>query len=62
MSQNIKSKTSPIYKNDATFSTMFAMLLVPIAVVVGYLIYKYVLGSPLNFIDAEKIITENIPS
>jgi biopolymer transport protein ExbB len=59
MSQNSKVQKSA---DGGSFSSLFAMLLVPIAVVVGWLIYTYVLGSPSNFLDAEKIVTENIPS
>lgn len=37
--------------NSSSFSTTFAFLLVPIAIVIGWLVFLYVLGNPSNFED-----------
>lgn len=37
--------------NSSSFSTTFAFLLVPIAIVIGWLVFLYVLGNPGNFED-----------
>lgn len=36
-------------KSGSSFSSIFPYLAVPIAVVLGYIIYKFVLGNPANF-------------
>jgi biopolymer transport protein ExbB len=48
MSKNLTTKNS---SDSGSFSTMFATILVPLALVVGYLIYKFVLGNTANFED-----------
>jgi biopolymer transport protein ExbB len=47
MSQN--SKATAKAANSGSFSTLFASILVPVALGVGVLVYMYVLGNPTNF-------------
>ncbi len=47
MSKNPTTQNS----ESGSFSTLFASILVPVAIVVGYLIYKFVLLNPANFED-----------
>jgi biopolymer transport protein ExbB len=49
MSQNVKTQTPKANDGGGSFSTMFASLLVPIALLLGFLIYKFVLLNPSNF-------------
>lgn len=36
-----------------TFSRLFASILIPVALVVGFLVFKFVLGNPANFEDGD---------
>lgn len=47
MSKNPTTKNS----ESNSFSALFASILVPVALVIGYLIYKFVLGNSSNFED-----------
>jgi biopolymer transport protein ExbB len=48
MSQNVKTQKAA--SNESTsFSSLFATILIPAAVIVGHIIYYKVLGSPSNF-------------
>ncbi len=47
MSKNLTTKSS----ESNSFSTLFASVLVPLSLGIGYLIYKFVLGSAGNFED-----------
>lgn len=47
MSQNVKKPNAAA--ESSSFSTMFATILIPVALVLGVLIYLFVLGSPNNF-------------
>jgi biopolymer transport protein ExbB len=45
-------KTTPVKKEgSSTASNMFATLVIPICIIIGILLYKFVLGSPSNFVD-----------
>jgi biopolymer transport protein ExbB len=48
---HIMSQNSKVQKQaeSGSFSTLFATILVPLALVVGVLVFKYVLGNPSNF-------------
>ncbi len=35
--------------SSSSFSTIFASILIPLALVVGYLVYKFILGDPSHF-------------
>lgn len=48
MSQNVKTQKAASGESSS-LSTMFASVLFPVAIVLGYLIFKYVLGSGGNF-------------
>lgn len=48
MSQNVKTQKAAS-SESSSLSTMFASVLFPVAIVLGYLIFKYVLGSGGNF-------------
>jgi biopolymer transport protein ExbB len=50
MSQTVnKPKAPAAAAESSSFSTIFASILIPVALVMGYLIYKFVLGAPANF-------------
>ncbi|MET3115211.1 biopolymer transport protein ExbB [Pedobacter sp. CG_S7] len=44
-------KSTTISKESSTASNLFAVLVIPICIVIGILIFKFVLGDPNNFID-----------
>ena len=37
--------------SDGSFNRLFASILIPVALVIGYLVFKYILGNPGNFVD-----------
>lgn len=46
-------KTTPVKKeSSSTASNMFATLVIPICIIIGLCLYKFVLGNPSNFVDA----------
>ncbi len=49
MSQTVKQPKPASTTESSSFSTMFATVLIPIALVAGILIFKFVLGDPSNF-------------
>jgi biopolymer transport protein ExbB len=45
-------KTTPVKKEgSSTASNMFATLVIPICIIIGVLLFKFVLGNPSNFVD-----------
>jgi biopolymer transport protein ExbB len=38
-------------QGTGTFSRLFATILIPVALIVGFLVYKFILGNPANFED-----------
>jgi len=45
-------KTTPVKKeSSSTASNMFATLVIPICIIIGILLFKFVLGNPSNFVD-----------
>ena len=44
-------KPTTISKESSSASNLFAVLVIPICIIIGILIYKFVLGDPNNFID-----------
>jgi biopolymer transport protein ExbB len=46
MSQNSKVQKS---SDSGSFSSMFAYILIPLAFIVSFLVYKFILGNPTNF-------------
>jgi biopolymer transport protein ExbB len=45
-------KTTPVKKEgSSTASNMFATLVIPICIIIGILLFKFVLGNPSNFVD-----------
>ena len=52
-------KSNPGKKeSSSTASNLFATLVIPICILIGILIFKFVLGDPINFIDNNP---ENLP-
>ncbi len=45
---NIKSDKAA---SDGSFNRLFASILIPVALVIGYLVFKFILGDPSNFVD-----------
>ena len=45
-------------ESSSSASNVFATLVIPICIVIGFVIWKYVLGDPSNFIDNNN---ENLP-
>ena len=45
---NVKSDKAA---NSSSFSTLFAAILIPLALVIGWLVYKFILGDPSHFED-----------
>jgi len=37
--------------NSGSFSTLFASILIPVAIIIGFLVFFFVLGNPVNFED-----------
>ncbi len=37
--------------NSSSFSSLFAAILIPVALVIGFLVYKFILGDPSHFED-----------
>lgn len=53
------AKSTPSKKeSSSTASNLFATLVIPICIVIGILVFKFVLGDPQNFIDNNP---ENLP-
>ncbi|GGC63737.1 flagellar motor protein MotA [Pedobacter quisquiliarum] len=45
-------KTTPVKKeSSSTASNLFATLVIPICIIIGILLFKFVLGNPSNFVD-----------
>jgi len=55
---NAPKPTTVKKESSSTASNLFATLTIPICIVIGVLIYKFVLGDPTNFIDDN---VENLP-
>lgn len=51
-------KPTTVKKESSSASNLFATLVIPICIVIGVIIYKFVLGAPENFIDNNP---ENLP-
>ena len=37
--------------SSGSFNRLFASILIPVALVIGYFVFKFILGSPGNFVD-----------
>jgi biopolymer transport protein ExbB len=55
---NAPKPTTVKKEGSSTASNLFATLTIPICIIIGILIYKFVLGDPTNFIDDN---AENLP-
>jgi biopolymer transport protein ExbB len=55
---NAPKPTTVKKEGSSTASNLFATLTIPICIIIGILIYKFVLGDPTNFIDDN---VENLP-
>ncbi|WP_442589399.1 MotA/TolQ/ExbB proton channel family protein [Pedobacter sp. AW31-3R] len=55
---NAPKPTTVKNESSATASNLFATLVIPICLIIGALLYKFVLGDPKNFIDDN---IENLP-
>ncbi len=55
---NAPKSTPSKAESTSTASNLFATLVIPICIVIGILIFKFVLGDPINFIDNNP---ENLP-
>ena len=55
---NAPKPTTVKKESSSTASNLFATLTIPICIIIGILIYKFVLGDPTNFIDDN---VENLP-
>jgi biopolymer transport protein ExbB len=44
-------KPTTVQKESSTASNLFATLVIPICIIIGILLYKFVLGDPGNFVD-----------
>ena len=55
---NAPKPTTVQKESSATASNLFATLVIPICLIIGALLYKFVLGDPNNFIDNN---VENLP-
>lgn len=55
---NAPQSTPSKKESSSTASNLFATLVIPICIVIGILIFKFVLGDPQNFIDNNP---ENLP-
>jgi biopolymer transport protein ExbB len=44
-------KPTTVQKESSTASNLFATLVIPICIIIGILLYKFVLGDPSNFVD-----------
>lgn len=51
-------KSTTVKKESSSASNLFATLVIPICIIIGVIIYKFVLGAPENFIDNNP---ENLP-
>lgn len=51
-------KPTTTIKESSTASSLFATLVIPICIITGILVFKYVLGAPEHFIDNN---SENMP-
>jgi biopolymer transport protein ExbB len=45
---NVKPEKSA---SSGSFSRLFASILIPVALVIGILVFKFILGNPTNFVD-----------
>ncbi|MEO5905301.1 MAG: MotA/TolQ/ExbB proton channel family protein, partial [Saprospiraceae bacterium] len=45
---NVKSEKAA---SSSSFSTLFAAILIPLALVIGWLVFKFILGDPSHFED-----------
>jgi len=48
---NAPKPTTVKKESSATASNLFATLVIPIAIIIGICLYKFVLGNPENFVD-----------
>ncbi|MCL7988353.1 MotA/TolQ/ExbB proton channel family protein [Sphingobacterium sp. lm-10] len=55
---NAPKTTSPAKQEGGNSGNLFASLAIIICLVIGYLVYEFVMGSPSNFIDGDR---ENQP-
>ena len=46
-------KPTTVQKESSTASNLFATLVIPICIIIGILLYKFVLGDPANFVDGD---------
>ncbi|MCD0487504.1 MotA/TolQ/ExbB proton channel family protein [Pedobacter sp. MC2016-14] len=46
-------KPTTVQKESSTASNLFATLVIPICIIIGILLYKFVLGDPANFADGD---------
>ena len=44
-------KPATVTKESSTASNLFAVLVIPICIIIGILLFKFVLGDPSNFVD-----------
>jgi biopolymer transport protein ExbB len=44
-------KPTTVAKESSTASNLFAVLVIPICIIIGVLLFKFVLGDPANFVD-----------
>jgi biopolymer transport protein ExbB len=48
---NAPKPTTTVTKESSSASNLFAMLVIPICIIIGIGIFKFVLGDPANFVD-----------
>ncbi len=46
---NQENEVAAAPKGSSNFSTIFASILIPVAIVIGWAVYKYICGNPTNF-------------
>ena len=44
-------KPTTVEKESSSASNVFAMLVIPICIIIGIALFKFVLGDPANFVD-----------
>ncbi|RZK33414.1 MAG: MotA/TolQ/ExbB proton channel family protein, partial [Pedobacter sp.] len=55
---NAPKPTTVKKESSSSASNVFATLVIPICIVIGFIIWRFVLGDPANFIDNNN---ENLP-
>jgi len=50
---NAPKTTSPAKQESGNSSNLFASLAIVICFVIGYIVWKFVMGNPSNFVDGD---------